>query len=303
MSDTSTTTPPDRSTAVDDRVGARPRGTKRRWLVVAAVLGAVLVVGAASLAWLDGGGDGDDAPRADQAPTTTVAPSTAPTAGPGTQDAGTAVPPADQPDATGVLAPFFSAAATMDDQLHAAADAINGAGPPWATVTDGVAGSVRAADPAVVARTVPAGLPDDLLRAVILVYSDLASRRAAMQSFALAGTPYETSDALLAELGNGHAAATRFDSDLAAAQSLARSAPSVTVAPPDSREAAEVLLLVQYVDGSNAGCDSRGGAVVTELPVITWESDNGGTIGSPPAGIHFEATLGPDGYQVEILAC
>jgi hypothetical protein len=134
-------------------------------------------------------------------------------------------------------------------------------------------------------------------------HSDLASRRAAMQSFAYAGTPFDTDDVLLAELDNGHAAATRFDSDLAAARSLAGSTPSVTVAPPDSREAAEVLLLVQYVDKSNAGCDSRGGAVVAELPVITWESDNGGTVGTPPADIACSATLGPDGYQVEIMAC
>jgi hypothetical protein len=273
---------------------------KRRRLAVGAVLLAVLVVGAASLAWLVGGDD--DGPHADQAPTT-VAPSIAPTAEPGTQGPGATAPPADQPDAVGVLAPFFSAAAAVDDQLHAAADAINGAGPPWETVTEDVAGTVRAADAAVVAGTVPAGLPDDLLRSVILVYSDLASRRAAMQSFADAGTPFDTDDALLAELDNGHAAATRFDSDLAAARSLAGSTPSVMVAPPDSREAAEVLLLVQYVDTSNAGCESRGGAVVAELPAITWESDNGGTIGTPPADIAFSATLGPDGYQVEIMAC
>ncbi len=191
----------------------------------------------------------------------------------------------------------------MDEQLHAAAEAINGAGPPWETVTEDVAGTVRAADAAVVAGTVPAGLPDDLLRAVILVYSDPASRRAAMQSFADACTPFDTDEALLAELDNGHAAATRFDSDLAVARSLAGSTPSVTVAPPDSREAAEVLLLVQYVDKSNAGCDSRGGAVVAELPAITWESDNSGIIGTPPADVAFSATFGPDGYQVEIMAC
>jgi len=113
------------STAGDGQAGARPRGPKRRWLAVGAVLVAMLAVGAASLAWLVGG-DGDDGLRADQAPTT-VAPSIAPTAEPSTQDPGATAPTADQPDAMGVLAPFLSAAAAMDEQLHAAAEAINGA--------------------------------------------------------------------------------------------------------------------------------------------------------------------------------
>lgn len=303
MSSPTTTTPPVPSTAGDGGAGGGPPpGRKRRWLVVAAAFVGLLVVGAASFAWLGDGDGSDDAAPADEAPTT-VEPSTAPTSEPGTQGPETTAPPAEQPNAGDVLAPFLSAAATMDEQLHAAADAINGAGPPWEAVTETVAGTVRAADPALVAATIPAGLPDDLLQAVILVYSDLASRRAAMQSFAYAGTLYDTEDALLTGLGNGHAAATRFDSDLAAARSLAASTPPVTVAPRDSREAAEVLLLVQYVDKANAGCDSRGGAVVTELPAITWESDSGGTIGTPPVLVDFEATLGPDGYRVEILVC
>jgi hypothetical protein len=262
---------------------------------------ALLVVGAVSMVWL-GGDDGDDDTTTGQPPTT-VAPSSEPSSEPGTQGSATTAPPADQPGAVEALAPFLSAAATMDGQLHAAAEAINGAGPPWDAVTDEVAGAVEAADPAVVAATIPAGLRHDLLGAVVLVYSDLASRRAAMQSFAHAGTVDEPANVLLAELGNGHEAATRFESDLAAARSLAESTPPVVVAAPDSRAAAELLLLVQYVDKANVGCDSRGGGVVTELPTITWTGDSGGTIGRPSMTIEFQATLGPDGYHVEIMAC
>ncbi|HEX6417760.1 MAG TPA: hypothetical protein VFZ77_04665 [Acidimicrobiales bacterium] len=294
---TTTSVPP----APGDRgEGPAQRGRRRRRLAVIAAVCAVLALAtAASLAWLTGDGGDDDAPP-DEAPTT-LAPPTAPATEPGTQGAGTTAVPADEPGATAVLAPFFSAAATMDEQLRAAAAAINGTGPPWDAVSEDVAAAVRAADRAAVAATIPAGLPDDLLQAVILAYSDLASRRAAMQSFASSGTPFASTDELLAELGNGHEAAARFDDDLAAARSLAASTPPVQVAPPDSREAAEQLLLVQYVDKANAGCDSRGGAVVTELPPITWESDDGGTIGAPP--IAFEAALGPGGYRVEIIAC
>jgi hypothetical protein len=168
-----------------------------------------------------------------------------------------------------------------------------------------LAGTVRAAELAPVAEAIPAGLPHDLLQSVILAYSDLSSRRAAMQSFAYARAAGETVHGdLLAELGNGHAAAERFDTDLASARSLAASQPPVPVAAPDSRAAAELLLLLDYVHKANAGCDSRGGAVVTQLPPIVWESDAGGTIGSGLGAIEFEATLGPDGHWAAyIIAC
>ena len=45
-------------------------------------------------------------------------------------------------------------------------------------------------------------------------------------------------------------------------------------------------------------------AIVTDLPTVTWDSDTGGTLGTPPDTVGFEATLGPDGtYDVQILAC
>jgi hypothetical protein len=84
-----------------------------------------------------------------------------------------------------------------------------------------MAGAVQAAAPGPVAQTIPAGLPRDVLQSVILVYSDLSSRRLAMESFSSApDLPYQPID-LLAELANGHAAAERFDDDLAGLRSLA----------------------------------------------------------------------------------
>jgi hypothetical protein len=267
-----------------------------RWPVVVAVVVVVAIVGALAVVWLRD--DGDDA-----APPFTTGTLPAPGSTASTQP-GTTTGDVAQTSAGELLEPFFTAAATTDGLISDAAAAINAAGPPWATISADVADAVGAADPDTVAATIPAGLPPDLLQSVILVYSDLVSRRAAMQSFAFAGPSVVDEAGLRAELSNGHEAATRFDTDLAAARALAAAAPPVTVAPPDSREAAEALLLVNYVGSRNSGCDGRGGAIVTELPVVTWDSDTGGTLGTPPDTVGFQATVGPDGsYDVEILAC
>ncbi|MFC3890734.1 hypothetical protein ACFOWZ_04560 [Lentzea rhizosphaerae] len=79
--------------------------------------------------------------------------------------------------------------------------------------------------------------------------------------------------------------------------------------PKDSRLGAEVLLHVQYVDLGNGGCDSRGGAVATGLPEISWQPVAGSpnadrTIGRPGAGIEFTADFRPDGtWHVQVNAC
>ncbi|GAB1516728.1 hypothetical protein [Actinophytocola sp. KF-1] len=209
------------------------------------------------------------------------------------------------PTATTNLARFFAAADKLDRQLRAAAAAINGTGPPWKTVSEPVARAVRAADLAPAATTIPAGLPRALLRSVVLVYSDLASRRYAMADFSVA-TSLEpgtnpSSDDLLRALGNGHAAAVRFAGDLAATRALAGSTPAVTTPPASSRAAAEVLLYARYVEGANGGCGSRGGEVMTELPAILWDGRPGdGTIGTAP----FTAGTAPDGtWRIRLNAC
>jgi hypothetical protein len=68
-----------------------------------------------------------------------------------------------------------------------------------------MADAVQAANLEPVARSVPAGLPHDLLQSVILVYSDQSSRRHAMQSFARAPDfPHQPIDPL-EEIGRSHA--------------------------------------------------------------------------------------------------
>jgi len=207
----------------------------------------------------------------------------------------------------------LSAAVRLDRQLHAAASAINASGPPWTSISTDVARKVQAADLSPVARAVPAGLPSELQRSVILVYSDLSSRRHSMAGFQNAGpvfpetTPesYPTSKGLLAELRNGHAAAARFDRDLAVTRWLAAETPPIPRVPKQSRLVAEALLLVRYVEAGNGGCDARGGAVITKLPVISWgpvagmpEAD--GTIG----GVQFTAKLRANGsWEVYLLVC
>lgn len=278
--------------------GDHPR-RRRRWIALAVtILGVAAVVTA--LVVVADGSDDSDAPPASTAPTAPApTPSTAPTGG---SDTPATTQPGASASATEALEPFLTSAATMDGQLQAAAGLINGSGPQWTAVTDEVAAAVEAADLTPVAEAIPPGLPDDLLGPVVLAYSDLASRRAAMTSFASAGPVGPEGSDLLAELGNGHAAAERFDADLAAVRSRAAASPPVAVAGPTTRAAAELLLLVQYVDEANMGCDSRGGVVVTELPPITWSGDDGGTIGSPP--IRFQAALGASGgWTVQLIAC
>lgn len=201
------------------------------------------------------------------------------------------------------LAAFFTAASTLDTQLRSAAVAINSAGPPWTDVSTALAGKVRAADLRPVGAKIPAGLPDGLRSAVVLVYSDLSSRHHAMSSFASTAVTHDRTTAeLLRELGNGHVAAARFARDLATAKALASEGAAIQPVPRDSRQAAEVLLLVRYVDTGNGGCDSHGGFVVTKAPRITWhhESYRDGTIG----GVGFTAVLdSTGGWQINLLAC
>lgn len=213
-------------------------------------------------------------------------------------------PSTQQPSAVVALQPFLSRAATLDRQLKAAAVAINSVGPPWVSVSSDVARTVKAADLEPVAGAVPAGLPPALLRSVILVFSDLTSRRAALSSFAYAG-PTDPSANLLRELRNGHAAAARFDNDLAAARALAAATPPIKAVPRQSRATAEALLLVRYVRLANQGCAGRGGVVVTQLPVIAWgrvagAPDAEGTIG----GIAFDAELTTNAtWRINLYAC
>lgn len=283
-------------------------GRRREVVVVAAVAVLVLVTAAIVVWWNLGGEDTTTA----TAPSTTAPPAGAEqttTEAPATTERPTTTTGA--PSAADALEPFLTAAATLDTRLEAAATAINGGGPPWSEVTSDMASAVQGADLEAVAKTVPAGLPHDLLQAVILVYSDLSSRRHAMESFTYPSAHPRTTSELLTELGYGHAAADRFDDDLADLRSLVGSAPPVGVVSSDSRAAAEALLYVQFVELANGGCDSRGGAVFTELPPLDWNASTPASpdIGIPEwdghvGGIEFSADHNPNGtWDIVIWAC
>ena len=221
-----------------------------------------------------------------------------------------------QPTATALaqLQPFLTAAGRMDRQLHAAARAVNAAGPPWVVVSPELARTVEAARLEAVARTIPAGMPDDLPLATLTVYSDLSSRRAAMDSFTNERTADEYNPtyghqgpALLRELGHGAAAARRFDADVAALTRLARSSPDFAPARSTSRAEGERLLLLNLVHKWNWGCDARGGSVITALPAIRWTSRITGDLRMPDwtHPIPFTAVTGADGRYVsaELTVC
>jgi hypothetical protein len=284
--------------------GSPANRTRKRIAALAAALALILI---AAIVAIVATGDGDETSSREATTTTEIEESAeepAPAPGPTAPAPETTAPPVGQASALDQLEPFLGAAGTMDDRLRAAAHAINGSGPPFTSVTDDVAAAVQAADPGAVAAEIPAGMPTDLLRQTILAYSDLASRRAAMASFGYAhevpGAPTAgSSDDLVRELGNGHDAAQRFDDDLAALRAMASGAAPFTVAAPDSRAAAEVWIHVAAVDTANGGCDSRGGAVFTELLPVAWQSDTRGTVGD----ITFDATLANGRWDVRLNAC
>ncbi len=211
------------------------------------------------------------------------------------------------PTAYDQLAPFIRAAQKMDLQLSTAARLINGAGPPWTQPLPAtVSSAVQAADLAPVAATIPAGLPRELLRRTVLVYSDLASRRYSIRWFGPEGFPYEESNPqaqslLMEALANGAPAAARFPSDLAGLAGAARTVAPFTQAGSTSRAEAELLLLVQLTDMANGGCASTGGQVLTTLPAIVWapHDDVSGTI----SNIDFKAQIVDGAWRVTILAC
>ena len=267
---------------------ASPTGGRTLVIIIAAALTLVLVA-AVAIVLVVRAGDGATplAPAATATSTTSASAAMSATTSTTPSTSPTAEPTQPGPSATEALDPFFAAADTLDRQLQAAAAAINATGPPWEEVTEDVASAVRAADLDPVERTIPAGLPRELQKAVLTVFSELVSRRTAMESFAYAGpvsadgfvlneegNPIEvahmTTPQLIEELENGHEAARRFEDDLAAARALAAATPPIEPVPTESRLTAEILILVDMVRIGNQGCDARGGYVLRELPTVTW---------------------------------
>jgi hypothetical protein len=192
----------------------------------------------------------------------------------------------------------------MDSRLRGAARAINAAGPPWHSVSESVARAVRAADPSAVATTMRAGADPELLARMLLVYSDLVSRRAAMTGFEYSHEVDPAQERLLVDLGRGGPAAARFAADLASLRTWAARSARFTPQAVDSRASADLQLMVRFVDLANRGCESRGGVVLTELPTVVWRTSTSGVLRTNSGSVGFLATRHPGHpWTVELLAC
>ncbi len=215
------------------------------------------------------------------------------------------------PMATAQLQAFIDLAAAADRDLAEAAQRINAAATEE-TITydqrtvellDGIRiGALRDA--------LPAGMPDELERAGLLVFSDLVSRLASMSIWCLSteGTRprVEYVDAQCFE--HGAPAAARFDGDLAALVSTADHTPAFVVAAPDSRTAEALAARIETIVLQNVGCAGVGGYSATEPITVIWEPSPGfedspdweGTVD----GIRFFGIYDPDtGWTVRMLAC
>jgi hypothetical protein len=211
------------------------------------------------------------------------------------------------------LAPFFSASAHVDANLKAAASAVNGGIRSDRIVFDqATVGAVEAANPAAAANAIPAGMTPALLQSVLVVYNDLVSRRAAFNGVKVGSFTPTAFDYTYNRqcLHNGAAAAAQYATDVAAARSLAATLPHFTVAPGDSRAAAEVAVRIMWIGGGNNGCANCGGYIIKDLVPITWYPTRVTPPGSPtPADgtidtIPFSGTYVPGkGWDVVLQAC
>jgi hypothetical protein len=213
------------------------------------------------------------------------------------------------------LAAFFAGAARADNQLRHAAALINGnIGATSMRFTPATIVAVRGIDLAPVAAALPAGLPAEMLREVLVVYGDLASRRGAfggVEIYGFSGRELpiggQEAQSVLRGLRNGAPAATRFNSDLAAARGLAQRTPTVTVAAPDSRAALELALRLQSIGNRNSCSMMFGGYAPASLRPITWQPSTAqharhyeGLVG----GVRFTADYTVrHGWKIIIYAC
>jgi hypothetical protein len=165
-----------------------------------------------------------------------------------------------------------------------------------------------------VSRAIPAGLPPELLRRTLLVYSDLVSRTLSFRrveesqylEYPLSVSGREGKD-VFGCLGNGAVAAARFADDLAGLRALAQASPPVTKVAPDSRAAAGLALRILSIGKRNGGCKECGGWIATRLAQVIWQPRSHPGVGNRDGtidGIEFTAVyrLG-HGWDVETFAC
>lgn len=297
----------------------------RRWLIVA---GVIAVAGIAALVALFTGGSDDQPVSTDVTTTTeTSAPTSTTVAERVTTTTATTTTSTEVTTTTIArtaaddLADFFAAAAELDGQLKAAAAAINaGMTETDVVVEPATVELVLAAREQIdeVYASIPAGMEPELLRATLLVYSDLVSRAYAMKGWS-SPPQYSGSDPIplhesyvLPCLSNGSTAAARYPADLAALRSLARSTPPVAVAADDSRAAEDLAVRLASIVNSNSCCDLCGGYIATELAEVRFEESptvdpqtgdrTDGYLGRGPHGIPFQADYEAGvGWTVEIL--
>ena len=212
------------------------------------------------------------------------------------------------------LGEFFSAAELLDQHLKTAAAGINrsiAAGDP--NVDQATADTLSAAVSAVteVEDAVPAGSEPELLRAVLLVESDLVSRTFAMRSAlkpdALIGIGWSETEGCLQ---NGAEAAARYPDDLAALRSLADASAAVAVAAPDSRAAEGLAVRLGWINLLNTGCDGCGGQVATDLHHVTvydtptFSPQAAGPVDGLVDEVGFWASFDADaGWHIQFNAC
>jgi hypothetical protein len=280
--------------------------------VVTAGAGIVLTCGLAAcgtkVAAASGPPAAPGASRAAQAPGTATSP-------------GGIVPPPSAPPASpgssaaGQLAAFLAAAAGDDAQLKRAAVLVNRQiGPDVIRFPAAEVSAVNALPgyAAAAAKAIPGRLPPELLRRVMLAYSDLESRTAAFRAVSryvpASGTLSATSDdgrALVQGVNRGAPAAARFAGDLAAVRELAAATSPLAPTAPGARASAEVAVRVARINSANTGCASTGGWVATSLAPLTWDPrDIGrfhadGTVDTIP----FSATYQPGGWRVMLYVC
>jgi len=238
--------------------------------------------------------------------TTTSSPTQAPPATKGT------VPPTfEQPTAAADLASFFAAVDESDQRLTEAADAVNASfHGDLVTFDQSTIDAIGRAQPKAVAAAIPAGLDPAVEQAVLLVYSDLVSRFAALNGDMCVqlGT-YPRAEINPDCFTNGHEAAVSLPGDTETARALAAASPATPATSPDSPAVAETMLRISYIDGVNMGCGSKGGFRATEPLTIEWNARPAPAEGSQPIagsiqGGWFHATYDPAaGWVVGLYAC
>ena len=219
------------------------------------------------------------------------------------------------PSAATQLAAFFAAAGHADSQLTHAAALVNGdIGAASMRFTPATLAAVRGIELAPVASALPAGLPTEMLREVLVVYGDLASRAGAFNGVRMYGSagrelPIGGTEAqsVLGGLRNGAPAAARFSGDLAAARTLAQHTPLVTIAAPDSRAALELALRLQSIGLRNNCSEDFGGYAPTSLETIVWQpstDQHSSHYEGLADGIRFTADYTVQhGWKIMIYAC